>query len=117
MRQIAGEELHVTLSQKLLSVDSTVKTFEQMGSTDGEGIADAEKRSDGDRPARLDLLPMTSRKTESNHIFLRKALGLPQPFHAFSEGCKELSLIDQACLLSDLRFDHHEQISGRGSHL
>ena len=28
-----------------------------------------------------------------------------------SEGGKELFLIDQACLLGDLRRDHHEQIS------
>jgi hypothetical protein len=80
----------------LLSVNPPIESFNQLRGTYRECIANAEKSGDRDGPARLDLLPMASRETKSNHVFLGKSLGPAKLFHSLSKGCEELSLVDQA---------------------
>jgi hypothetical protein len=54
---------------------------------------------------------MACGKAKSNHVFLGETVGFAQLLYSLTEGAKELSFIDQACLLGDLWPDHHEQIS------
>jgi hypothetical protein len=80
----------------LLPVNPPIKPFNQLRRTYRERIAYAEKGGNRDGSARLDLLPMASRETKSNHIFLGKPLGPAELFHSFSKGCDKLFLVDQA---------------------
>lgn len=80
----------------LLSVNPPVEPFKQLSGADRERIANSKKSGYRNGSARLDLLPMTSRETKPNHIFLGKSLGSTKPFHPFSKGCEELFFVDQA---------------------
>ena len=80
----------------LLSVNPAIEPFNQLPGAYRERIAYAEKSGNRDGSARLDLLPMASRETKSNHIFLGERLGLAQSFHTFSKSCEELFVVDQA---------------------
>jgi hypothetical protein len=80
----------------LFPVNSPIKTFNQLRSANRECIAYAEKRGNRDGTTRLNLLPMASRETKSNHIFLGKSLGPAELFHSFSKGSEELLLVDHA---------------------
>lgn len=80
----------------LFSVDSPIKPFNQLRGSNRECIAYAEKSGNRDGTARLNLLPMTSGETKSNHIFLGKSLGPAELFHPFPKGSEELSFVDQA---------------------
>ena len=80
----------------LLPVNSPIKPFNQLRSTDRERIAYAEKRGNRDGTPRLNLLPMASGETKSNHIFLGKSLGPAELFHPFPKGSEELFLVDHA---------------------
>ena len=95
----------------LFSVNAAIEPLNQLRGPYGECIAYPEEGGDGDGPTGFYLLPMTSRETKSDHVFLSEPPGLAQPFYALSQGGKELFVIDQACLLGDLGHDHHEQIS------
>jgi hypothetical protein len=80
----------------LFPVNSPIKPFNQLRGAYRECIAYAEKRANRDGTTRLNLLPMASRETKSNHIFLGKSLGLAELFHPFSKRSEELFLVDQA---------------------
>jgi hypothetical protein len=80
----------------LFSVNPAIEPFNQLCGAYRECIAYTKKGSNCDGSTRLDLLPMASRETKSNHIFLGESLGLAEPFHPFSKGCEELFLVDQA---------------------
>jgi len=84
------------VSYALLSINPPIEPFDQLRGADRECITNAEKSGNRDGPTRLDLLPMASRETKSNHIFLGKSLGPTKLSHPFSKGCEELFLVDQA---------------------
>jgi len=83
-------------SATLLSVNPPIETFNQLRGANRECIANAEKSGNRDGAACLDLLPMASRETKSNHIFLGKPPGSTKLFHPLSQGCEELFLVDQS---------------------
>jgi hypothetical protein len=80
----------------LFPVNPPIEPFNQLRGAYRECIAYAEKSGHRDGTARLNLLPMASRETKSNHIFLGKSLGSAEFFHSFSKGSEELFLVDQA---------------------
>lgn len=95
----------------LFPINSAVEPVNQLGCPYGEGVAYAKEGRERDGSASLYLLPVASGKAKSNHVFLGESSGFAKLFYSLSESAKELFLIDQACLLGDLRLDHHEQIS------
>jgi hypothetical protein len=80
----------------LLSVNPAIKPLYQLCGANRECVAYTQKSGNRYGSACLDLLPMASREPKPNHIFLGESLGLSEPFHPFSKGCKELVLVDQA---------------------
>jgi hypothetical protein len=80
----------------LLSVNPTIKSFYQLRGAYRECVAYTQKSGNCYGSARLDLLPMASRETKPNHVFLGESLGLSELFHPFSKGSKELALVNQA---------------------
>jgi hypothetical protein len=82
----------------LFLIDSTVESLDKFGGSNSQGIANAQQRPNGDRPPRLDLLPMASREAKPNHVFLRIPFSLPQLSHTLAEGAKELSFINHVQL-------------------
>jgi hypothetical protein len=57
-----------------------------------KGLTDSEQRSDGDRTARLNLLPMPGRESKRNHIFLGVTAFLPDRLDSLPERLEELLL-------------------------
>jgi hypothetical protein len=82
----------------LFLIDSTVESLDKFGGSNSQAIANAQQRPNGDRPPRLDLLPMASREAKPNHVFLRIPFSLPQLSHTLAEGAKELSFINHVQL-------------------
>jgi hypothetical protein len=78
------------------AVNPPIEPFNQLRRPYRERIAYAEKGGNRDGSARLDLLPMASSETKSDHIFLGKSLGPAELFHSFSEGREKLFVVDQA---------------------
>ena len=95
----------------LFPINTAVEPLNQLSGPYGEGVTYAKKSRQCDRSAGLYLLPVASGKAKSNHVLLGESSGFAKVFYSLSESAKELFLIDQACLLGDLRLDHHEQIS------
>jgi hypothetical protein len=57
-------------------VNSAVKSVNQMRRPDSEGLRNSQECPYGDRPSRLNLLPMTGRETKTNHVLLRITMPL-----------------------------------------
>lgn len=84
-----------------------------MRSSHAKGFRYAEKCSYGDRPTRLDLLPVSGRKAKSNHILLRIAVTFAEFLNSDAQCAKKVSLINHPFYLENGPTNAHEQISGR----
>jgi hypothetical protein len=75
------------------SIDALVEAPQQTGDWHTEDLAYPKEGSDRDGPSGFNLLPVSRRKTERNHIFLAEAFGLPQVADSSAQPIKEFSLI------------------------
>ena len=57
-------------------VNSAVKSVNQMRRPDSKGLRNSQECPYGDRPPRLNLLPMTGREAKTNHVLLRITMSL-----------------------------------------
>lgn len=100
----------------LFLVYAAVESFDELGSTNSECVADTEKSPNGDGPANFYLLPMSGRKPETNHVLLGVAPRLAQLLNSLAQSLKELSFVDHIGALEDYKQKHHEQNSWTGKH-
>jgi hypothetical protein len=94
----AGINIFIQAGYKL--INSNVKSF-----------ANPQQGSHRDRSARLDLLPMTSRKTKRDHILLAVAALFPECPGATSQISEELCFVLHVKALRRHEQKDHEQIS------
>jgi len=95
----------------LFLVDAAVESFDELSCTNSECVADTKKSPDGDGPASFYLLPMSSRKPETNHVLLGVASRLAQLLNSLAQSLKKLSFVDHIGALEDYKQKHHEQNS------
>ena len=86
-----------------LPVDSLVQPANQAFGGHFEHAADSQQRRHGDGAASLDLLPVASRESARNHVFLRVIGSLSELLHPPSKGTKELGVVDHDSLCSRTR--------------
>ncbi len=96
---------------RLFLVHASVKAVDESGGADAKNPGNSQQCPDGNRPARLNLLPMSSGKAKSDHILLSEAAGLTEFLDAAAQCPKELTLISHPTYLENVGRDDHEQIS------
>ncbi len=100
----------LTVKSSLL-VNPAVKPVNQVSGSYPETVTNSQERSDRNWPASLNLLSVTGRKTESDHVLLCVPMRLAKFFDANAQSTEELSLINHPIYLVGRSMDDHEQIS------
>ena len=77
----------------LCAVDASVEAAHEARHGNVKDFADAQERRNGDWTPGLNLLPMSRRETERDHILLGIAVLSPQTAHSLAQRTKELLLI------------------------
>lgn len=80
----------------LVTVDAVIQSLHQTPYGYPENFANTEQRRDRDGPSRFDLLPMSRRKTERNHVLLREAALLSQATNSLPQRFEEYPLLRHA---------------------
>lgn len=68
----------VPVASTLISVESLIESPDKSCHRNAEGLADSQKRGNGNRPSGLDLLPVPRGESVRDHVFLRVPALLPQ---------------------------------------
>jgi hypothetical protein len=79
---------------QLFLVDAAIESCQKACSLNVEGIAYSEEGSQGDGTAGFDLLPVTRRKTQRNHVFLSVFLALAETFYPGPESAEEFAFVN-----------------------
>jgi hypothetical protein len=74
-------------------VNAAVKSINQRRRSDSKGLRNSQKCPYGDRPTRLNLLPMAGRETKTDHVLLCVTMLLTKFLNSNPQRTKELSLI------------------------
>ncbi len=80
-------------SASTASVDAFVEALQQTSNRYAEDFADPEQRGHGDGPPGFNLLPVSRREAERDHVFLAETLGFPQLADSSPQPDKEFRLI------------------------
>jgi hypothetical protein len=76
-----------------MSVDALVKAGQETGNWYAEDFANSKQGRYGDGPPGFNLLPMSRREAEGDHVFLAQTSRFPQLADSFSQPVKEFRLI------------------------
>ena len=93
------------------NADLPVQSTQQLHEWNIERPANSEQRFHRDGPSSLNLLPVTGREAEANHVFLRESLPISNVADTFTESAEECGVIDHALVLLRYEQKYHEQNS------
>lgn len=94
-----------------LLVNPSVQICNELTNRNVEGFADSEDGCDRNRPACLNLLPMSRRETKGDHVLLAIPALFAQLSYTLAEISKEFSGVRHAFFYLGHEQKHHEQIS------